>query len=260
MTPLPQGPTSEPEPIKTPAIDTTDVDKLPMPQPILTETRERITPPVVEPIAPTVVEPIAPELPDMVIEKPEPTVIPALPIVENVKPEVQNPEPVVSPAPAILQEAPPQELNTSSPEYSHNPRSVTEPFGNTDTPRTLKVLVHMGGDRPWFELRDRDEMYLKVICDNIDVHSPKELENPVSTIRATGNIRYITPGGQGSCDDLTVSPKDGEVQVKGNVRFRYSWGQVRTTLTAETMTFRLDPITLSDEPTKEMPASYTQPN
>ena len=67
-------------------------------------------------------------------------------------------------------------------------RRLADTESNDET-RTLKVLVHMGGDRPWFELRDRDEMYLKVICDNIDVHSPKESDrislSPRSVRRAT---------------------------------------------------------------------------
>ena len=245
-----------PMPRKVMRVEAREVAPIPAMPPLPTQPVVNLEPPTqpdpinVAPIEASPLPGIEPEIAPSSL----PSNIQQLPVVEEIKPLRQaTPIAVPNAEPLRMKSTKPKTIKAEAPQ---SPKTLDY----TISERTLKVLVHMGGDRPWFELRDRDEMYLKVICDNIDVHSPKESDKPVSTIRASGNIRYITPGGQGSCNDLTVSPKDGEVEVKGDVRFRYNWGQVRTTLTAETMTFRLDPIQMNEERSTPMPAGSRKPN
>jgi hypothetical protein len=54
-----------------------------------------------------------------------------------------------------------------------------------------------------------------------------------------GKVIFVTPGGEGNCDELSVVPGTGELVVSGNVKFRYHWGKVETEVVGERMTFRL---------------------
>jgi len=105
--------------------------------------------------------------------------------------------------------------------------------------RKLKVILSMGDERPRFEVRDGDEVYLKVVCDKVEVKSPGEGGVSVSTMRASGKVTFVTPGGEGTCDELAVLPGTGQVVVTGKVSFTYNWGKVETTVTGEKMNFRL---------------------
>jgi hypothetical protein len=61
----------------------------------------------------------------------------------------------------------------------------------------------------------------------------------MSTLRATGRVTFVTPGGDGTCEELTVIPGTGQVVVAGRVSFKYNWGKVETIVSGEKMTFRL---------------------
>jgi len=126
--------------------------------------------------------------------------------------------------------------------------------------KKLKVMLHMGDERPRFEIRDGDEVYLKVVCDKVDVKSPVEKGETSSTLKASGKVTFITPGGDGVCDELTVAPGSGLVVVTGKVTFRYTWGKAETTVSGDKMTFRLGqtPGQTIAAPTT-VPASYTRP-
>ena len=111
--------------------------------------------------------------------------------------------------------------------------------------RKLKVILAMGDERPRFEVRDGDEVYLKVVCDRVEVKSPGEGGVSVSTMSATGKVTFVTPGGEGTCDQLAVLPGTGQVVVTGKVTFTYNWGKVETTVTGEKMNFRLGSNTVT---------------
>ena len=106
--------------------------------------------------------------------------------------------------------------------------------------KKLTVVLHMGDQRPKFEVRDGEVVYLRVMSEKVDVKSPPDsVEANLSTMRATGKVRFVTPGGEGTCDELSVVPGTGQVTVTGHVAFTYSWGKVETTVTGDKMTFRL---------------------
>jgi hypothetical protein len=154
-----------------------------------------------------------------------PPPIPATPDPAPLLPSSSEPKPApVQPTPAPadpLLNAPPTEVAPA----------VVE--------KKLKVMLHMGDDRPRFEVRDGDEVYLKVVCDKVDVKSPSDRGETMSTLRATGRVTFVTPGGEGTCEELTVIPGTGQVVVTGRVSFKYNWGKVETTVSGDKMTFRL---------------------
>jgi hypothetical protein len=125
--------------------------------------------------------------------------------------------------------------------------------------KKLKVILFMSDERPRFEVRDGDEVYLKVVCNHVEVKSPGENGSNLSTMKASGNVTFTTPGGEGTCADLVVLPGTGSVQVRGNVQFTHNWGKMETTVTGESMTFRLGAVSVQPTPTSgAVPTSYTK--
>ena len=140
--------------------------------------------------------------------------------------------PVALPPAAPVADLPPARTVTNSP-----------PVGSSEPSRTiekkLKVILHLGDDRPKFEVRDNEEVYLKVTSERVDVKSPGDAGTAMSQMRAAGKVVFVTPGGEGTCDELVVVPGTGQVIVTGKVSFTYNWGKLETTVSGEKMTFRL---------------------
>ncbi len=140
--------------------------------------------------------------------------------------------------PAAFTPEPPNPAFTEPPLPKPIPAAPTPPAVPA-AEKKLKVLLHMGDERPKFEIRDGDEVYLKVTSDKVDVKSPGDAGANMSTMRATGKVTFVTPGGEGTCTELNVVPGTGQVVVTGQVNFTYNWGKVETTVSGEKMTFRL---------------------
>lgn len=158
--------------------------------------------------------------------KPLPTPVPR-PVVGGLRPlpDVQ-PTPPVTPTPLPLP--------TPTPEV--------KPVEARSTPtveKRLKVTLQMGEGNPRFEIRDGEEVVLKVVSEKIDVKAPTEKGDLWSTLKASGRVKFQSPGGDGFCDELTISPGSCEVVATGKVQFKYNWGKVETAVTSERMTFRL---------------------
>ena len=154
---------------------------------------------------------------------------PAVPVMASPAPEPPAPlplQPVAAPAPAVPAEKP---LAIAADRPERTP---------TTAEKRLKVVLHMGDDRPRFEVRDGDEIYLKVVSDRVEVKSAADKAD-AATMKAGGKVGFVTPGGDGTCDELTILPGSGQVVATGNVAFRHTWGRSETTVTAERMTFRL---------------------
>lgn len=169
------------------------------------------------------------ELPPASVPASEPMVI---------EPAVPQPE-----APRPIAEPPMEQRAVNTTEVVEDP----EP-----TEKKLRVVLNMGDDRPRFEVRDDDNVLLKVVCERVDVKSPAEGAKVNATMRAIGKVYFVTPGGEGICDELSVVPGTGQVLVNGNVRFKYNWGKLETEVTGEQMNFRLTETSASPI----MPASY----
>lgn len=179
---------------------------------------------------------------------PQPTPTPV-----EVKPVV--PQPVQPTLPTIEPQAPriePTALPAPQPQPRPEPLPAAEPMS---AEKKLKVILHMGDERPRFEVRDGDEVYLKVLCERVEVKSPSDRGETMSTLRAAGRVAFVTPGGEGLCDELTVVPGTGQVLVTGKVSFKYNWGKVETTVSGDRMVFRLGTAPSMPQPTS-IPASY----
>lgn len=252
---IPSASTELPVPVvATPA----ELPSLPSTPEVVAKPRE-VTPNTLELTLPTIQPVAAAEL-----ALPTPPVEPSVPMppiaVEEPKPVLTPTLPVPAPSPTPVSTVPP---------VPPTPVQASEPVAPTPTPiavdsteKKLKVHLHMGEDRPRFEVKDGEEVYLKVICDTVDVKAPTGKADAQSTLRAIGHCSFVTPGGDGSCDELTVIPGTGQVVVSGNVRFRYQWGRAETEVSGERMTFRLGTTpgvaAPNDVPTT-VPASYTRP-
>ena len=211
-----------------------------------------------------------PSVPEPVAVKPTPAppIIPAPIFIERIP---TPPAPVPVQAAVVAQEIPRIPATEPplakpippAPRLSWDPRAdaipteaPSEPARNLE--KKLKVLLHMGDERPRFEVKDGDDIYLKVISDKVEVKSPSDSGANMSTMRAGGKVTFITPGGEGTCDELSVIPGTGQVIVTGKVAFTYNWGKVETTVSGEKMTFRLGstPGTTPSSGTQGVPTSY----
>lgn len=104
--------------------------------------------------------------------------------------------------------------------------------------KKLKVLLHLSDEKPWFEVRDGEELVLKVTADAVSLEAAASGKT-TSTLTATSGVTFRTLGGFGTCDELKVVPGTGEVVVTGKVAVTSNWGKAETTATADKMTFRL---------------------
>lgn len=167
------------------------------------------------PLPMTVVKPIAaatliPELPT----KPIPSApLPATPTLDV---------PVVREAPAIVASRKP----LAKPEEA--PTEVS----------SVRVVVRLGMAQPKFEVLSGEDVLLKAACEKIDVRSIEKGDG-VTPLKATGGVRFSAPGCEGTCDQLTVLPGTGEVELAGNVKVRCKRGKGETEIVATTMKFKL---------------------
>ena len=219
-----------------PAVDPkllADVHKIqnpPVPLPTLTE-KEPVAP-LPKPVAPVAPAPIdfpAPK-PVAVDTLPTPVPSPVVPVADTklapVFAEVKKPD--VPPLPGVEKKAelPPPVVNER-----------VAPAGVVST-KKLKVMLHLSDEKPWFEVKDGDEVVLKVTADAVSLEAAVSGKS-TSTLTATGGVTFRTLGGFGTCDELRVVPGTGEVVVTGKVAVTSNWGKSETTATADKMTFRL---------------------
>jgi hypothetical protein len=192
-----------------------------------------------------------PPLPSL--EKKE-TPKPPLPAADPVPsaPPVVTPPPLPTPAPVgfatlpdpkPLKEPPPPVIVTPDivPAGAPKPEVKKEIPVSATTPadRKLKVQLNLGSGKPWFEVRDGEELVLKVVADAVEVKAPAENGSAASVLKASGGVSFRTLGGNGTCDELRVIPGTGEVVVTGRVAVTSNWGKAETTASADKVTFRL---------------------
>jgi hypothetical protein len=201
-----------PLPLPVPALPSVEV-KAPIPEPIL-------LPPTTPNafIFPAVVEAVATPTPH-----PQAHILPPQPNFAQARPMLQ------ADVPSAIPTLP---LPTS-------PAQISTVASTVPSDKKLKVTLQMDENNPKFEVRDGEEVVLKVISDKVDVTSPKNKGERWSTLKAMGQVKFMTPGGDGFCDELQVVPGTGEVIAIGHVKFTYNWGKVETSASAEKMNFRL---------------------
>jgi hypothetical protein len=82
---------------------------------------------------------------------------------------------------------------------------------------------------------------MKVACEKVDNKSP-EKGHGLSAVTATGKVRFVGFGAEGTCDSLSFLAGTGEVSMSGNVKVQVKdkIGRVESELTTEKMQYKLD--------------------
>jgi hypothetical protein len=172
------------------------------------------------------IQPPAPKLPD--IGPPGTVLVPPLisaaqapaPIAEAVPPPIKLVEPKrADPLPLIP--------NTELP-------VPTKPV----TPKVI-AKAELKLSRPRLDVLRGEEVLLKVCADSLDVRGPVEKEVAHRPMKAAGKVSFTTPGCSGTCDELTIFPKTGEVVLTGNVVMTCREGKGETQLSAELLKFKV---------------------
>ena len=246
---------------------TAEVAPMPRPAADAKATVTELTLPILaEPVAAAAV-PVAPVVAaEAVPPAPAPTpvsgqVAPIVPMVSSTSTPVAAVTPAPQPAAPVPQPVAPVSQPVATVPEKPAPAAEPPALAPAAGEKRLKVMLHMGEDRPWFEVRDGNEVYLKVVCDTVDVKSPAQRGDSPSVMRASGKVFFVTPGGEGLCEELTVSPGTGQVAVGGKVAFTYNWGKTETTVSGDKMTFRLGtaPGAAPGVSAGTVPASYQRP-
>ncbi|HEY8505389.1 MAG TPA: hypothetical protein VIL46_12470, partial [Gemmataceae bacterium] len=122
----------------------------------------------------------------------------------------------------------------------------------------LRMLMRLGDGEPRFEVKNGDELLLKVYGDRMEM--PPGGPTPrqgLPCVSAVGKVRFWGPGVSGTCEQLTVMSPSGEILLKGAVQMECKKGDVHHRLAAEEVMFQLGGTRFQASGTSEiMPASY----
>ena len=113
-------------------------------------------------------------------------------------------------------------------------------------PSKFRIVLRVGEGEPTFEVRHNDDLVMKVACDKVDIKSPEKGTGP-SNVIATGKVRFVGFGAEGTCDSLSFLSGTGEVSLAGNVnvKVRDKIGRVESELNADKMQYKLDSTALT---------------
>src|SRR5207249_2994376 len=89
--------------------------------------------------------------------------------------------------------------------------------GAAPAQQKYRILLRVGEGEPTFEVRCGDDLMLKVACEKVDVKSP-EKGQVLSTVTATGKVRFAGFGAEGTCGQLAFQAGTGEVFLTGDVK------------------------------------------
>lgn len=201
--------------------------------------------PTLPPVCPTAmqVQVVPMELP-VVPPMPFPTTAFAVETAPMPKPVCEAPLPRYSITPEIQTVSTPREIPEATPIFvipeTELPIDVT-PL--KPAPSKYRITLRVGGDgEPVFEVRNGDELLLKVMSEKVDVKSPIEKGQNLASIKAMGKVRFVGFGSEGVCDELSVLAGTGDVTLGGNVKVQVKdkFGRTETELTGDKMNYRLD--------------------
>ncbi|MBN8906819.1 MAG: hypothetical protein J0H99_09395 [Rhodospirillales bacterium] len=202
-------------------------------------------PAVVPEKAPTVVPP-APPMP-----KTAPAaVVPSTPTIEPIS--VSPTTAPTTPAPAALIPAPaatPPAAVPPTPAIDSVPAARPAPAQAVQqaapAANRFRILLRVGEGEPTFEVKSGDDLVMRVVCEKVDIKSPDKGTGPSSVI-ATGKVRFVGFGAEGSCESLSFLAGTGEVAMTGSVRVQVKdkIGRVESELTSDRLQYRLDAANL----------------
>ncbi len=223
--PKPPAPTAVPGASKPtpPAVPSSRVADVPPTRPALP----------LPPDLPVTESPGLPMVPPASTASPEPMSVPASPPsapVEVVKPAPAS-EAVIEAAPAVVKPA------------VAKPAPIAAVPAVAVTPsHKFRIHLRVGEGEPNFEVRCGDELVLKVACEKVDIKSPEKGNGP-SAVRASGRVRFVGFGSEGTCDELSFLAGTGEVSMTGNVKIQVKdkFGRIESELSTDAMKYRIDP-------------------
>src|SRR5439155_3817270 len=123
---------------------------------------------------------------------------------------IEPPAPAAPPPAAI----PPIEPSLPPPAAKPLTPPVVAPAAMTTK---FRIILRVGEGEPSFEVRQGDDLMMKVVCEKVDVKSPEKGTGP-SAVRAMGKVRFVGFGAEGTCDELSFMAGTGEVAMTGAVK------------------------------------------
>ena len=105
----------------------------------------------------------------------------------------------------------------------------------------FRIILRVGEGDPTFEVRSGDDMLMKVACEKVDIASA-EKGQPMQQVRASGKVRFVGFGSEGTCDELSFLAGTGELQLAGNVTIQVKdkLGRVDSELKSDKVKYKLD--------------------
>jgi hypothetical protein len=206
-------------------------------------------------------KPVAVELPPPGKPTADPLVKP-LPVTPDAAPVKPSAAPVAPPVSFTAPAAPPSasplitpvepsvEAKTVRPAVEGNthigPAVVSTPVPAAAAVQTkFRIVLRVGEGEPTFEVRHGDDLVMKVKSDKVDIKSPEKGQG-LSAVTATGKVKFVGFGAEGTCDTLSFLAGTGEVSMAGsvNVKVRDKIGRVESELNADKMQYKLDSSSL----------------
>jgi hypothetical protein len=114
------------------------------------------------------------------------------------------------------------------------------PIQQAPTDSKFRLVLRVGEGEPTFEVKNGDNLVLKVACEKVDIKSPDK--GGLSEVTARGKVRFAGFGAEGTCEELKFFAGTGEVSMSGDVKVvvRDKLGRVESELTSTTLKYKID--------------------
>jgi hypothetical protein len=185
--------------------------------------------------APAAVPPKKPEIAPVRTEQAGEFALPSssvpLPSSDLDVPVRSNPEPVSRPVPV-----------SPSPTVPLHTNATVAPTAAVAAATKFRIILRVGEGEPMFEVRHGDDLVMKVLCEKINIKSPEKGQQGLSEVTATGKVRFVGFGAEGTCDTFSFLAGTGEVAMSGHVKVQVKdkIGRVESELIADQMRYKLD--------------------
>ncbi|AMV22791.1 hypothetical protein VT84_00165 [Gemmata sp. SH-PL17] len=105
-----------------------------------------------------------------------------------------------------------------------------------------RIVLRVGEGEPTFEVKNGDDLVLKVACEKVDIKSPEKGASGLSAVTARGKVRFAGFGVEGTCTELSFMAGTGEVSMSGEVKVQMKdkLGRVESELTTTTLKYKID--------------------
>lgn len=142
------------------------------------------------------------------------------------------------PQPGIAPAAPRAGLSGAGAELSVTPTVTPTPVS---IQTKFRIILRVGEGEPMFEVRHGDDLVMKVTCEKVDVKSPERGQG-LSAVSASGKVRFVGFGAEGTCESLSFLAGTGEVLMAGKVMIQVKdkLGRVESELSTESIKYRVD--------------------